>query len=54
MGFLPSPDTDLTELSKEELESLKTLLESEMAMAKARVSNCQALLSAVVTRLGEI
>ena len=47
MGFLPSPDTDLTKLSLEELKALQRLLESELALSKARQSHIEALLKAV-------
>ena len=47
MGFLPSPDTDLTNLCLEELEALQRLLQSELALSKARQSHIEALLKKV-------
>ena len=47
MGFLPSPDTDLSNLTLKDLQSLQRRLEAELAMSKARQAHIEALLSNV-------
>lgn len=51
MGFLPSPDTDLSKLGLEELKALQRLLESELALSKARQSHIEALLKTVANSI---
>jgi hypothetical protein len=53
MGFLPSPDIDLSTMSNVELEALKRLLEQELAMSKARQAHIEMLLNSVNKRLGQ-
>lgn len=47
MGWIPSKDTNLQVLSCDELNSLKTLLNTEMAAAKARQDDVQGLINAI-------
>jgi hypothetical protein len=54
MGFLPDLDTDLTSLSKEELEAFRRLLEQELAMSKARQKHIEALLARVSARIATL
>lgn len=43
MSFLPSPNVDLSKMSKEELTSLKTHLEQQYARCLARQAHIVAL-----------
>lgn len=52
MAFLPSLDTDLSNLSLGDLQALKGLLESELALSKARQSHIESLLTKVVVGIG--
>lgn len=47
MGFLPSPDTDFSQMTVKELEALERLLESEHAKSRARQLHIDALLTSI-------
>ena len=46
-GFLPSPDIDLSAIPTSELEALKRLMESELALSKARQTHIEKLLKEI-------
>lgn len=54
MGFLPSPDTDLSKLSLQELEALNALLLGELARSKARQAHIEALMKTVTSHIDKL
>ncbi len=51
MGYLPDINTDLSSLSKEELEAFQRLLEQHLAASKARQAHIEQLLTKVKERI---
>lgn len=51
MGWIPGPETNLAELTDEELEALKDLMLGELAMSKARGQRIQILISEIEDEL---
>lgn len=47
MGFLPSPDIDLSDFTPSDLEGLRKMLEVELAKSKARQAHIKALMKHV-------